>query len=268
VAPALRASADFAIDKDAGRPCPHLRLDFRCGIHTDLRARGFSGCDVYDCFGAGQKVSQAGPPGRNWRTDPGTATHMFAVFGVVRQVHELLWYLAEALTLPAVLSPESQPLEEELRAALDRIEGLTEGDPTALQELDVDGHRARVGVLLGRVSELTRTAALGRAPGRGPGRGKDRAGSDLRGADFIGKDLAGADLRGASLRGAHVIGADVRWADLRTTDLLGADLRGARLDGADLSGALFLTRSQVRSAIGDAATRLPGWAERPAHWSS
>ena len=53
VAPAFSASADFAIDKPAGHPCPHLRPDFRCGIHTDLRGRGFRGCAVYDCFGAG-----------------------------------------------------------------------------------------------------------------------------------------------------------------------------------------------------------------------
>lgn len=58
VALTLTASSDFAIDKDAGRPCPNLQDDFRCGIHTRLRPKGFSGCTVYDCFGAGQKVSQ------------------------------------------------------------------------------------------------------------------------------------------------------------------------------------------------------------------
>ena len=38
VALPFAASADFAIDKDAGRPCPNLRTDFRCGIHTELRS--------------------------------------------------------------------------------------------------------------------------------------------------------------------------------------------------------------------------------------
>jgi hypothetical protein len=58
VAPAFSASADFAIDKKAGQPCPNLQADFRCGVHSQLRQRGFTGCAVFDCFGAGQYVSQ------------------------------------------------------------------------------------------------------------------------------------------------------------------------------------------------------------------
>ncbi len=41
-----------------GQPCPNLGGDFRCGIHRDLRAKGFRGCTVYDCFGAGQHLTQ------------------------------------------------------------------------------------------------------------------------------------------------------------------------------------------------------------------
>ncbi|MGH3932564.1 MAG: hypothetical protein ACRDTF_21615, partial [Pseudonocardiaceae bacterium] len=48
VALTFSVSADFAIDKDAGQPCPNLQSDFRCGIHTRLRKQGFPGCAVYD----------------------------------------------------------------------------------------------------------------------------------------------------------------------------------------------------------------------------
>src|SRR5205823_14753122 len=99
VAPAFAASADFAIDKRAGQPCPDLHADFRCGIHDRLRQGGFPGCAAYDCFGAGQHVTEVTFGGRDWRRTPGIAERMFAVFGVVRQLHELLWYLTEALTL-------------------------------------------------------------------------------------------------------------------------------------------------------------------------
>jgi hypothetical protein len=58
VVPAFSASSDFAIDKAAGQPCPNLRADFACAIHDRLRQRGFPGCAVYDCFGAGQQVAQ------------------------------------------------------------------------------------------------------------------------------------------------------------------------------------------------------------------
>ena len=99
VAPAFAASADFAIDKPAGRPCPNLGADFRCGIHHELRGRGFAGCAVFDCFGAGQRIAQVTFGGRDWRRSPELAEPMFAAFAVLRQLHELLWYLAEALTL-------------------------------------------------------------------------------------------------------------------------------------------------------------------------
>src|SRR5258706_258674 len=55
VAPAFSASADFAIDKAAGQPCPNLRADFRCSIHDRLRPRGFAGCAAFDCLGAGRR---------------------------------------------------------------------------------------------------------------------------------------------------------------------------------------------------------------------
>src|SRR6188768_3666781 len=79
VAPAFAASADFAIDKPAGSPCPNLQADFRCGIHAELRERGFPGCEVFDCFGAGQQLTQVTFGGRTWREDRALAAQQFAV---------------------------------------------------------------------------------------------------------------------------------------------------------------------------------------------
>ncbi|MFE5742328.1 pentapeptide repeat-containing protein [Streptomyces celluloflavus] len=242
------ASADFAIDKDAGRPCPHLRTDSRCGIHTDLRGRGFTGCTVFDCFGAGQKVSQVTFDGRDWRQAPGTVRQMTEVFPVMRQLHELLWYLSEALNLPP-----ARPVHDELRRALERTERLTRGSARELSELDVAAHRGEVNTLLLRTSELVRAGTGGRKKNR-------------RGADLIGARLRKTDLRGANLRGAYLIGADLTGADLRLADLIGADLRGADLSGADLTGSIFLTQAQLNAAKGDLNTRLPSALGRPAHW--
>ncbi|WP_171169113.1 pentapeptide repeat-containing protein [Streptomyces sp. I05A-00742] len=249
VALPFAVSADFAISKDAGKPCPNLREDFACGTHTTLRKKGFSGCTVYDCFGAGQKVSQVTFGGRSWREEPGTARAMFDVFPVVRQLHELLWYLAEALRLPQAL-----PVHRDVRRVLGKIEKLTESTPETLLGLDVPALRQEVNVLLLRTSELV----------RGPGGGKKK---NRRGADLMGADLRGADLRGANLRGAYLIAANLSGADLRTADLIGADLRDANLAGADLTGAIFLTQLQVNAARGDARTELPEALTRPGHWS-
>jgi hypothetical protein len=245
VAPAFAASADFAIDKPAGRPCPNLRDDFRCGIHADLRDRGFPGCEVFDCFGAGQQLTQVTFGGRSWREDAGLAAAQFAVLPVMRQLHEVLWYLTEALGLDA-----AAPLHAEVRTALGRTEALTAGSAEELRTFDVGGYRGEVGELLGRVSDLV----------RGPGR------PDRRGADLMGRDLRRVRLAGAGLRGAYLIGADLRGVDLGMADLLGADLRAADVRGADLSRCLFLTQPQVTAARGDMSTRLPVAVTTPAHW--
>ncbi|CAL9599240.1 hypothetical protein SUDANB58_05403 [Streptomyces sp. enrichment culture] len=251
VALPFTASADFARDKEAGTPCPNLRDDHRCGIHARLRQRGYPGCTVYDCFGAGQRVSQVTFGGRDWRSGPpGHARRMFDVFPVVRGLHELLWYLAEALTLPA-----ARPLHADLRRLRQRTERLAGGTPEELAALDVAAHRQEVNALLLRTSELVRAGVRGRRKNR-------------RGADLMGARLKGADLRGANLRGAYLIAADLTGADLRGADLIGADLRDADLTDADLTGAFFLTQPQLHAARGSAGTRLPKSVIRPAHWAA
>jgi uncharacterized protein YjbI with pentapeptide repeats len=247
VAPAFSASADFAINKPAGAACPNLQADFRCGIHTSLRQQGFRGCTVYDCFGAGQQVSQITFAGQDWRSTPETARQMFEVFPIMRDLHELLWYLSEALTLSAAGS-----LHGELSRALGATERLTGQTPEELRDLDVAAHRRDVNDLLLAASDLVRSGV--------------RHKKDHRGDDLIGADLEGADLRGASLRGAYLIGADLRGADLGLADVTGADLRGADLRAADLTDAIFLTQSQLDSAKGDSGTRLPSTLTHPAHW--
>ena len=209
VVPAFSASADFAITKEAGQPCTNLTPEFRCGIHTCLREQGFRGCTVYDCFGAGQKVSQVTFGGADWREAPRTAKQMFEVFPIMRDLHELLWYLSEALTLQT-----TGPLHADLRLALAKTERLTYLSPDQLAQLDLESHRQVVNALLLQTSELVRAEVRNEK-------------KQLRGADLIGANLAGADLRGASLRGSYLIGADLRHADLRMADLTGADLDAA-----------------------------------------
>ncbi|MFI8280284.1 pentapeptide repeat-containing protein [Streptomyces sp. NPDC085929] len=243
-------SNDFAVNKAAGTPCKNLRQDFRCGIHTRLRDKGFQGCTVFDCFGAGQQVSQVTFGGRDWRTHPGTAARMYEVFPVLRQLHELLFYVTEALALPA-----AAPVHADLRRAQAETTQWTAAEADALTALDVGALRRRINTLLLRASELARAKA--------PARKKNH-----RGADLMGARLAGADLRGANLRGAYLIAANLSGADLRLADLIGADFRDADLRGADLRDALFLTQSQLNAARGDAGTKIPPTLTRPAHWSA
>jgi len=191
---------------------------------------------VFDCLGAGQKVAQVTYRGRSWRDAPETASEMFDVYGVMRQLHEMLWYLREASAT----------------ALFAEVEGLTNADAKTLVSVDVEAVRDRVRPVLARYSEERRAGIAGK--------------KDHRGADLVGAKLRKASLRGANLRGAYLIGADLRDADLRVADLLGADLRDADLRGADLRDVLFLTQFQLNAAQGDARTTFPDALTRPTHW--
>lgn len=235
-------SADFALNKEAGKPCPNLAGDFRCGIHGELREQGFKGCVTFDCFGAGQQISVATFASRSWREHPQSAAQMFDAFAIMRQLHESLWYLTEARALLA-----SQELAE-LYETTARFADLPAEE---LFALDLATHHQSVSEALSRTSQHVRAGT---------------AGADYRGADLVGAKLAGRDLRGASLRGAYLMAADLSGADLRLTDLLGADLRDATLAGADLSSALFVTQPQLTASRGDLTTKIPPALTSPGHW--
>jgi len=266
VAPAFTASADFALDKPAGVPCPNLRRDALCGIHDRLRPAGFPGCAVFDCFGAGQHVVAVVLGGPRDERSPSQTGAMHAALDPARSLFEVLHHLAEALSLLDAHRGEGadvDALHAELRGARARARAALELDAPGLAALDVGGLRADVGPLLLRTSAAVRARAVqaGARPG-GPRR-PPRVGPH---ADLAGARLRGADLRAADLRGALLIGADLRGADLSAADLLGADLRAADLRGAHLAGALFLTRPQLGAARGDAATTVPDVLGRPSHW--
>jgi uncharacterized protein YjbI with pentapeptide repeats len=191
VAPAFSVSADFAIGKAAGQPCPNLRTDFRCSIHERLRPAGFRGCAAFDCLEAGQKVTRNTFAGADWRSDRELAGRMFAAFAVMRGLHELLWYLNEARALEP-----GDPSPTEIDAAISQTERLALADEAELVGTDVDAHRGMMNGLLLRASSDVRQRG-------GP------LGPDFRGADLAGQDLRGADLTGADLRGADLSGADL-----------------------------------------------------------
>lgn len=244
-------SADFAQDKDSGIPCQNLQSDFRCGIHKDLRKNGFRGCTVYECFGAGQKVSQITYNGHDWRNNKEIAKEMFDVFPIMQQLHEMLRYLYEAIS-----RKETSSIYKELHQAIEETEALTRLNPKAILELDIVQHRSFVNHLLLQTSEFVRSKVK-----KDPKQWKK-----IKGIDLIGGDLRKANLKGANLRGAFLIACDLREADLRFADLIGADLRDANICGANLNGSIFLTQAQVNSANGDMNTKLPPSLSIPIHW--
>ena len=235
------AESGFGIDKPSGTPCLNLLPDDGCGIHDTLRQDGWPGCTVFECFGAGQQVSQVTYAGVSWREHDNLG-EMAAVLSLMRQLHEMLVHLGEVDRRSP--DPATGPVRKE-------IELLTAAEPEPLLLVDVDDLHQRVGELLADASDRVRR--------RWPAR------ADRTRADLAGRRLTD-DLRGWTFRGAVLIAADLRGADLDDVDLLGADLRDADVRGCDLSSALFLTQPQVNAARGDARTTLPASLSRPGHW--
>ncbi|CAJ0557454.1 unnamed protein product, partial [Mesorhabditis spiculigera] len=160
--PVLRRTPLFQVlrlrdQQECRRPCENLQQDFRCGIHTGLRKKGFTGCTVYDCFGAGQKVSQQTYDGISWRDAPGDR---------VRHVRNVPCRTPVARTaLVSRRSPlaEANPLDTKgTRRCTRRTESLTNGTPSQIQAVDVSAHRATVNTLLLQTSDLFQiNAAVG-----------------------------------------------------------------------------------------------------------
>jgi len=250
------ASEGFPTNKDAGKPCINLQEDFRCKIHNDLRSKGLKGCTAYDCFGAGQKVAQVTYSGNDWRQDKEASKQMFEVFLIMRQLHEMLWYLTDALMIQT-----NSNIKDKLNHLISETECLTQLNADSLIELDVEAHRDKVNSLLKNTSELTRNKILS-----GQKTTLNRKKTIAGRVDFFGADLRKANLRGADLRGAFLIAADLRGTDLSGADLIGADLRDADLRGANLTNSMFITQSQINTAKGDSNTKLPISLNRPRYW--
>lgn len=247
-------STDFAFDKPAGTPCQNLAPDFSCTIHDRLRPRGFPGCTVFDCFGAGQNVSQNLVKDTAWRTDPQARHNLFGAFKIARQLHEMLWHLIEATD--RTYDTDLKAHATELRIT---IESTLSGGIHGLLGLEVDGLHGQVRELLMDVSEEVRAAYFAH--------GYEHLRHELiPGADLMGKDFRSQSLCGADLRGAYLIAADLRECDLAGVDLLGTDLRDARVHGADLSAALYVTQPQLNAARGNRATCIPSDLMIPGHW--
>ena len=110
-----RAASGFGVDKPGGTPCPNLAGDDRCRIHATLREDGWPGCTVFDCFGAGQQVSQVTYGGVSWREQDNLG-EMAAVLSVMRLLHEMLAHLTRGRA-PQRRTPAARPLADRGRRA-------------------------------------------------------------------------------------------------------------------------------------------------------
>ncbi|WP_422376358.1 hypothetical protein [Roseibium sp.] len=151
-------SESFAIDKGAGEVCPNLDDCNKCRVFDGREALGFKGCITYDCFGAGQLVSQIVFKGRSWRDDPALANRMGAALSVLRRIHEQLLLLGTA---------EKLPLDKKESARLDglRLELAPDADWTeqALADYPIDATISKISRFLRDLRRHVAPQTIGRS---------------------------------------------------------------------------------------------------------
>ena len=140
-----RRAGGFGADKAGGVPCHHLRADDRCEIHADLPELGWPSCVTFDCFGAGQHVTQVTYAGASWRdaSGEGELGEMAAVLSALRRVHEMLLHLDEV----AERSPDPAA-----GALAQRLLVLRDATPVEILTTDLDDPSRAYPIITGECS--------------------------------------------------------------------------------------------------------------------
>jgi len=239
-------SDGFPANKIAGKPCQNLMPDFRCTIHSKLAQSKMKGCLAYDCFGAGQKVTQDCFPTTNWQSHPKQANQVFEVFHAVFLLHQMLWYLVEASSLNL-----TEKINLNLEALIAENEQMTSLEADAIMKLDIDAYRLKVNEQLKEVSKLIAMPS-----------------NEDHKRDFFGKNFKGVNLDGKDFSMSLMIAANLEGCSMQGTNFLGADLRDANIKNADLSKSVFLTQMQVNATKGNSNTKLPNYLFYPKEWKA
>lgn len=134
VAPAFDAAQGFGFDKPAHTPCKNLQADFRCAVHDRLAACGFPGCVVFDCHGAGQRVTQEMFQGAVWSESVHTAEKMFHAFTRLCDLHELM-----ALLTIALQRVTEKDIQTMLETSLQEIEQRCQDEMASPGKIDIAG---------------------------------------------------------------------------------------------------------------------------------
>ncbi len=230
----------FPSNKEAGVPCEYLRSDFKCSIHKKLSEMDMKGCMVYDCLGAGQKVSKKIFQDVNWSTNPDMAKDIFQAFLNVLKLHQILWYLIQGASI--CKDAKTINLIDDLIMENEEITSLTASE---ISNYDLEKYRVRANEAIMKSLKFK---------------------NKLSEKDFIGKKFKKMNLDGKDFSMALLIGANLEGCSLKGANFLGADMRDAQVRNTDLSNSYFLTQMQINSAIGDSNTKIPYYLTKPRYW--
>jgi len=145
----------FGYDKPAQTPCINLQPDFRCSIHGRLAESGFPGCIAFDCYGAGQWVTQQVFQGASWRDSVLTGKRMFEAFSRFRTLHELM-----ALLIVARQHVKEKDILEKLDRKLKEIEKITVAETADCGRIEITTLRQEIMGFLREHVSLSKMAGI------------------------------------------------------------------------------------------------------------
>lgn len=233
----------FPYEKPASIPCRHLTNDFMCDAHADLEQNGWKGCRSYDCFGAGNYVTDILYQGKTWKDDASSKQDIFSVFLIVYQLHQMLFYLCIAAMLANQRSYRHQIARyiNEIIALCNRSEDL--------KHLDIEELR-------GRINPLLKQAYIDVKPFTEKKKRFYHFNESLQNQKLCYEDFSMS----------YLIGSDLSGSDLYGTCFLGTDVRDVKVMDCDLSNCIYLTQGQLNTMIGNQQTRIPWFFTRPSNW--
>jgi len=237
-------SDGFPENKKAEKPCVNLNNDYTCKIYTQLESKGLKGCIAYDCFGAGQKVTQEWKSKGTWNSNNLIKQDIFKSFEMNQLLNQIMWYLLEAYTIC-----DDSDINRIKHLILENI-NYTKKEPKELLSCEIETYRTNVNVEL---KQLTMKIAK---------LSKNKIDSKFQ----FEKDYSNQDLSYMDFTMAYLIGSNLDGCKLRYTNFLGTDLRDVSIKNTDLSESIFLTQFQVNSMLGNKHTLLPDGLTYPSRW--
>ncbi|MGG7165748.1 pentapeptide repeat-containing protein [Clostridium ihumii] len=237
----------FPENKVAGKPCINLKDDYYCKIHNELEKRNMKGCIGYDCFGAGQHVTQGIYKGETWKTLQEHSQEIFDVFIIVFQLYQIRYFLEESMI---VIS--AKELWSDIQKLINENKTICNATPQSIINFDIESYRNRVNIILKQVSSFILKCF------------KNKGNSKL--TDFLGRSFKKRDMSGLDLSMKLLIASNFDSCIFDGTIFLGADTRDTNFSNADLRESVFLTQGQINSAKGNKNTKLPKHLKYPITW--
>lgn len=239
-------SDGFPQNKSIGKPCINLMSDFKCRIHNDLESMGMKGCIGYDCFGAGQYLTEEVYGGLTWKTQPERTKEICDLFVFMYRIFQLRFFLYESEKLTS-----SEKLLPEINQLLQENDAMSKFSIKEMLQYPIDSYQDKVNYVL-KKSCVELSKFLG---------AKNSIETNFLNQNFKGKDFSGFDFNTKVL-----IASNFQNCKFSGATFIGTDTRDANFDGADLREAVFLSQGQINAAKGSHRTKLPKHLKYPVTW--